>query len=198
MNGIMSDYLDGHILIAMPGMLDENFAETAVLLCAHSEEGAMGLVINRISESFDFERLILQLDLWDKEPEPAAIASANRSRPIHIGGPVDPSRGFVLHSPDYFTKGASVRVTDTICLTATVDILKAMARGSGPKHAMLALGYAAWDAGQLESEIQANGWLHTKANAHLVFDTPIERRYDQAFDDLGIDPTFLVTSAGHA
>ena len=193
----MSDLLDKKILIAMPGMLDDMFADTTVLICAHSDEGAMGLITNKLSDELDFSQLVSQIDLWsDDETPPASFAP--RDCPVHTGGPVDPSRGFVLHSPDYFTKGASVKITKDICLTATVDILRAMACGGGPRHVLLALGYAAWAPGQLEDEIQANGWLHTEATPNLVFGTPVHERYGLAFSGLGIDPSFLTTSAGHA
>lgn len=220
----MSDTLEGKLLIAMPQMLDDNFARTVVLMCLHSDEGAMGLIINRLSRTIDFDTLAAQIDLLDTGasadeadvddtddtgatgdddpmggPGPARASRAQmQTFPVHTGGPVEPSRGFVLHSPDFLCQGASVRVAQNIYLTATVEMLKAMAEGRGPKHAFLALGYAAWDAGQLEREIQANGWLHTDASAKLVFETPLDQIYDGALGALGIDPSFLVTGAGHA
>jgi len=214
----MSDTLESKLLIAMPQMLDDNFARTVVLMCLHSSEGAMGLIINRLSRTIDFDTLAAQIDLLDHgsgadeanaddvgtddaadvRPETPVSRARMRSFPVHTGGPVEPSRGFVLHTPDFLCHGASVRVAQNIHLTATVEMLKAMAEGRGPKHAFLALGYAAWDAGQLEREIQANGWLHTDACPELVFETPLDEIYDRALGALGIDPSFLVTGAGHA
>jgi len=188
--------LDKTILIAMPGMLDETFHETTVLICAHSDDGAMGLVLNRLTDDLRFPALVEQLDLWDSDPAPSLLTP--RDCQIHVGGPVDPSRGFVLHSPDYFCDGSSVRITDDICLTATVDILRELATGAGPEHVLLALGYAAWSPGQLEYELQTNGWLHTEATSELVFSCPVEHRYRRAFARIGIDPGFLATSGGRA
>ncbi|MEO1720329.1 MAG: YqgE/AlgH family protein [Pseudomonadota bacterium] len=191
--------LAGKLLIAMPGMVDDNFAETTVLVCAHSPEGAMGLVTNRPAADMSFARLVEHLELLDNgDPVVQLEGGAPDDCPIHVGGPVEPSRGFVLHSPDYFTEGASVRIIGDICLTATVDILRTMAQGDGPKDALLALGFAAWEPGQLEREIQANGWLHTAATEDLVFKHQPEARYSAAMGALGIDPSFLVTSGGHA
>ena len=193
----MTDYLDKKLLIAMPGMLDDTFAQTTVLLCAHSEDGAMGLITNRLMDDLTFPELLDQIDIWDDENGPDPVLSP-RDCPVHFGGPVDQSRGFVLHSPDYHTEGATVRIGPGICLTATVEILKDLAQGNGPEHVLLTLGYAAWEPGQLEREIQANGWLHADVSAELVFSVPIPERYPLAFNQLGIDPSFLASSAGHA
>ncbi|MEO1265264.1 MAG: YqgE/AlgH family protein, partial [Pseudomonadota bacterium] len=129
-----------------------------------------------------------------------AIQKSRHTKPrrVHVGGPVEPARGFVLHSPDYFVSGASVNVAEGICLTATLEVLATMAQSSRPQDAFLALGYAGWTAGQLETEIQANAWLHTDANAELVFETPIDERYRRAMEQIGIDPSYLVSDAGRA
>lgn len=204
--------LAGQALIAMPGMLDSNFADTVVLICTHTREGAMGLIVNRPAETVTFRRLVKHLDLLgsgeagdnaedDAFPDRADDDTPDDSVspcPVVVGGPVEPSRGFVLHSPDYYSEGNTVRIIPDVCLTATVDILRALARGKGPEHALLALGYAAWDSGQLEREFQANGWLHTPATSALVFETALDKRYSAAFAALGIDPSFLVTSGGTA
>ncbi|MEM1306457.1 MAG: YqgE/AlgH family protein [Pseudomonadota bacterium] len=191
--------LAGKILIAMPGMTDDNFADTTVLVCAHSSEGAMGLITNKLADNMSFARLVDHLDLLDDGDaiEPVEAGSPDDC-PVQIGGPVEPSRGFVLHTPDYFVDGSSVRVVGDICLTATVDILRTMAVGNGPQDAILALGYSAWEPGQLEQEIQANGWLHTDASTDLVFERAPEQKYTAAMDQLGIDPSFLITSGGRA
>ncbi|MEM1371892.1 MAG: YqgE/AlgH family protein [Pseudomonadota bacterium] len=192
----MSDdtYLDGQLLIAMPVMDDARFERSVIFICAHSDEGAMGLVINQQANEITFpdllERLGIVSDLPDAQKSLAQI-------PIHVGGPVETGRGFVLHSRDYFVADSTLSIRDGICLTATVDILKAMAHGSGPDQALLTLGYAGWSPGQLEREIQANGWLNCPADNDLVFGGRVERKYDAALNKLGIDPSFLVNDAGH-
>jgi putative transcriptional regulator len=149
-------YLDGQLLIAMPGMADPRFDKSVIYLCAHSEQGAMGLIINKTTPMMSFGDLISQLDL---APEDAALEPPPElmEMPVLFGGPVEQGRGFVLHTSDYFTDDSSLPVAENIALTATIDILRAMARGDGPERAVLALGYAGWAAGQLESEIQLNG-----------------------------------------
>ncbi|MEL6292212.1 MAG: YqgE/AlgH family protein [Pseudomonadota bacterium] len=190
--------LSGKLLIAMPGMLDDNFSKTTVLMCAHSDEGAMGLITNRLADDISFEKLVENVDLLDDgDPiDPQIIGVGDIA--VHVGGPVEPQRGFVLHSPDYYIDGSSAEITGEICLTATVDILRRLAAGTGPREALLALGYAAWSPGQLETEIQANGWLHTDASADLIFRNALTDRYQAAFDDLGVDPSFLVAQSGRA
>ncbi|MEL7302269.1 MAG: YqgE/AlgH family protein [Pseudomonadota bacterium] len=194
----MTETLEGKLLIAMPVMTDPRFAQSVIFMCAHSDDGAMGLIVNQLSDDVTFRSLISQLDMAEEFdvdiPDPETVAE----RRVHVGGPVDPARGFVLHSPDYFVEGASVTVADGICLTATLEVLASMAQSPSPKDAFLALGYAGWTAGQLEAEIQANGWLHTDATTELVFATPIEDRYRRAMDQLGIDPSFLVSTSGRA
>jgi putative transcriptional regulator len=177
------------LLVAMPSMPDERFARSVVYLCAHSPQGAMGLVVNRPAESLTFPGIIRQLGI-EAETELDAM-------PVHVGGPVESSRGFVLHSADYVRESTLV-IDDTFALTATIDILKAIATGKGPRRQFLALGYAGWAPGQLDAEIQANGWLVAPAAADLVFDTSDARKWEQALRALRIDPALLSTTAGRA
>lgn len=190
-------YLDGQLLIAMPVMEDERFARSVIYICAHSSEGAMGIIVNRPAGSIDFPELLVQLDIVEK-PEQIKLPDHAESMKVLRGGPVETGRGFVLHSSDFFIKDATLPIDDGICLTATVDILKAIAGGTGPKHAILALGYAGWAPGQLENEIQENGWLHCDADADLIFGDDIEEKYDRALHKLGIEPGMLSAEAGHA
>jgi putative transcriptional regulator len=152
-------YLDGQLLVAMPGMMDERFHRSVIYVCAHSAEGAMGIVVNRPAPDLSLPDLLVQLDII---PKADAIRLPDRVERMQVlmGGPVETSRGFVLHTPDFFLEQSTLPIDDGICLTATVDILRAIASGSGPNNALLALGYAGWGAGQLESEIQGNGWLN--------------------------------------
>ena len=188
-------YLDDQFLIAMPGMKDERFARSVIYVCAHSEEGAMGLIINQVQQLL-FPDLLVQLGIMD---ETQAIRLPPRARDLVIrhGGPVDRSRGFVLHSDDYMVE-SSMPVSDQVCLTATVDILRAISAGTGPRHALMALGYSGWGAGQLEHEIADNGWLTCPASLDLLFDPDIDGKYDRVLAALGIDPTHLSIEAGHA
>ena len=190
-------YLDGQLLIAMPVMGDPRFERSVIYLCAHSAEGAMGIIVNRPAGSIDFPGLLVQLDIIKKDDQIKLPENAETLKVLK-GGPVDTGRGFVLHSSDFFIKDATLRIDDGICLTATVDILKAIARGAGPKHAILALGYAGWAAGQLETEIQENGWLHCDADADLIFGGDVEEKYQRALRKIGIDPGMLSNEAGHA
>lgn len=190
-------YLDGQCLVAMPTMGDQRFSRTVIYLCAHSEDGAMGLVLNKPARDVKFVDLLVQLDVIPAEeiirlPQPAEHV------PVLRGGPVETGRGFVLHTPDFFIEQSTLPIDDGICLTATLDVLRAIAHGTGPESAVLALGYAGWAAGQLETEIQANGWLHCDADPALVFDASIDTKYARALHKIGIDPGFLSTQAGHA
>jgi putative transcriptional regulator len=196
-DGSGQGYLDGQLLIAMPAMEDERFARSVIYVCAHSSEGAMGIIVNRPAGSIDFPELLVQLNIIDKA-NPIKLPQNAESMKVLTGGPVDPGRGFVLHSSDFFIEDATLPIDDGICLTATVDILKAIARGGGPKHAVLALGYAGWRPGQLETEIQGNGWLHCAADPDLVFGRDVEDKYLRALRKIGIDPGMLSTEAGHA
>jgi putative transcriptional regulator len=190
-------YLEGQLLIAMPGMPDKRFARSVIYLCAHSPEGAMGLIINQRSEHIGFMGLLQQLGIVGKEAE-ETLPPELLGMWVHNGGPVSTERGFVLHSPDYAADSSTLSIDTGVCLTATIDILKDIARGKGPERSILALGYAGWAPGQLETEIQANGWLHCSAEADLIFDRKLELKYDNALSKIGIDPSHLVCEAGHA
>ncbi|MCX5579590.1 YqgE/AlgH family protein [Kaistia terrae] len=190
-------YLDGQFLIAMPSMEDGRFARSVVYICAHSVDGAMGIVINQIAPQIDFVDLLVQLDVIPDGPEIRLPPKANRMI-VQRGGPVETGRGFVLHSADYFIENSTLSIADNVCLTATLDILKAIVAGSGPRSAMLALGYAGWARGQLEAEIQSNGWLHCPAEDKLIFDADLATKYERAMALLGIDPAMLSDEAGHA
>jgi putative transcriptional regulator len=190
-------YLDGQLLIAMPVMGDPRFERSVIYMCAHSSEGAMGIMVNRPAGSIDFPELLVQLDII-KEADQIKLPENAESMKVLKGGPVDTGRGFVLHSSDFYIENATLRIDDGICLTATVDILKAIAKGAGPKHAILALGYAGWAPGQLENEIQGNGWLHCDADQDLIFGGDVEEKYARALRKIGIDPGMLSNDAGHA
>jgi putative transcriptional regulator len=190
-------YLDGQLLVAMPGMGDERFARTVIYVCAHSPEGAMGIVVNKPAADLSMKDLLVQLDII---PETDIIRLPNRVDRMQVlmGGPVETSRGFVLHSPDFFIDQSTLPIDEGVCLTATVDILRAIARGEGPRSAVLALGYAGWSAGQLESEIQANGWLNCPADPELIFHSALDLKYELALRRIGVDPAMLSMDAGHA
>ena len=190
-------YLDGQLLIAMPVMGDPRFERSVIYMCAHSADGAMGIMVNRPAGSIDFPELLVQLNIIDKAGQ-IKLPETAESMKVLSGGPVDKGRGFVLHSSDFFLANATLPIDGNICLTATVDILKAIANGSGPKHAILALGYAGWAPGQLENEIQSNGWLHCDADTDLIFGDDVEDKYDRALRKIGIDPGMLSNEAGHA
>jgi len=190
-------YLDGRLLIAMPVMGDPRFERSVIYLCAHSAEGAMGIVVNHPVGSIDFPELLVQLGII-KKGEQIELPETAESMKVLRGGPVDTGRGFVLHSSDFFIENATLRIDEAVSLTATVDILKAIAKGSGPKHAILALGYAGWAPGQLETEIQSNGWLHCDADQDLIFGDDIEEKYARALHKIGIDPGMLSNESGHA
>jgi len=190
-------YLDGRLLIAMPVMGDPRFERSVIYMCAHSADGAMGIMVNRPAGSIDFPELLVQLKIIPKADQIKLPENAESMKVLQ-GGPVDTSRGFVLHSGDFYIKDATLRIADGICPTATVDILKAIAKGAGPKHAILALGYAGWHPGQLENEIQGNGWLHCDADPDLVFGDDVDDKYSRALRKIGIDPGMLSNEAGHA
>ena len=190
-------FLDGQMLIAMPSMRDERFMRSVIYVCAHSSDGAMGIVVNQLVPDLDFARLLVKLDVIPSEQR-IELRDDARTVPILKGGPVDTQRGFVLHSSDYFTENSTLPIDHGICLTATIDILKAIAHGSGPEDAVLALGYAGWAPGQLESEIQDNGWLHCSADRDLIFGGNTGQKYSMALQKLGIQPGMLSSEAGHA
>lgn len=190
-----SGFLDNQFLIAMPGMKDDRFARTVVYICAHNEEGAMGLIINQVQQ-LRFPDLLVQLGIL-KEHEAIRLPEHTRDLLVRHGGPVDRSRGFVLHSGDYVVE-SSMPVSQEICLTATVDILRAISAGRGPRQALMALGYSGWGAGQLENEIAQNGWLTCPADPDLLFDADLDRKYDRILASIGIDIAHLSHVAGHA
>jgi putative transcriptional regulator len=188
--------LEGQFLVAMPDMGDERFAQTVILVVGHGSEGAMGLVINQELTELRFADILDELDLGDPDAV-IRLPDSIRQRTVMRGGPVEKGRGFVLHSSDY-KSGNTYPVTGEVSLTATLDVLKAMAFGPAPKAALLALGCCGWSAGQLESEIARNGWLTVPFSRQLVFETPVEQRYDAALASLHITRATLSPDAGHA
>jgi putative transcriptional regulator len=190
-------YLDGQMLIAMPTMGDERFARSVIYICAHSSEGAMGIVLNHPASHISFRDLLVQLDVVKDSDKIQLPPPAHRVKVLR-GGPVETSRGFVLHSSDFFIENSTLPIDEGVCLTATLDILKAIARGEGPRSALLALGYAGWAPGQLENEIHQNGWLHCSADLDLIFGQDTETKYQRALKKIGIDVGMLSSEAGHA
>ena len=184
-----SKFLDGQILIAMPGMQDPRFFKSVVYICAHSTEGAMGLIVNKRADDLVWEDLFKKLDI--------PIGGAGAPNPVHYGGPVETGRGFVLHSSDYHATDATLNVDGVTSMTATLDVLQALGMGTGPDRAIVALGYSGWAPGQLESELQRNGWLLCDPDEKLLFGTDDEAKWDLALAKLGIDPT-LLGAGGHA
>lgn len=182
--------LSGKVLIAMPGMGDPRFEKTVIFLCAHSDEGAMGLIVNKPAQDVNFTELLDRLDI-----APVMGASAP---PIYLGGPVEHARGFVLHSSDYSTEAATLRVDDDYGMTATVEVLEDIAHGSGPHAALLALGYSGWGPGQLETEIAQNGWLIADAESTIIFGVDDDAKWAAALAALGVDPLTLSAEAGRA
>jgi putative transcriptional regulator len=188
--------LIGQFLIAMPHMRDENFARTVVFLCAYGEDGAMGIIVNRKADGIDFDELLDQISI-EIDTENGTEQERLAQIPVHNGGPVETGRGFVLHSQDYLQR-ESVQVTDAIAMTASVEILRSIAEGKGPRNRLLALGYAGWSPGQLESEIQANGWLVTPAEEDILFGPDLDAKWTQALKSMGVNPAALSGSAGRA
>ncbi len=184
-----AEYLSGQMLIAMPGMPDPRFSKTVIYLCAHNDEGAMGLVVNREMEELTFPDLLEQLEI-----DPPNAKDQIR---VLAGGPVEAARGFVLHSADYLQE-ATMLVNEEVGLTATIDILRAIATGEGPRKCLLALGYAGWGPGQLDTEIKENGWLHVEADSKLLFEGDLDAKWQRAMEKIGIDPRMLSDEAGHA
>ncbi len=182
-------YLTGQLLIAMPSMRDPRFARSVIYVCAHNADGAMGLVVNRLVGSVTFPDLLGQLGI-----DAGAVTEEIR---VHFGGPVESGRGFVLHSGDY-RHDSTLQVAKEVALTATVDILNDIANGQGPRRSLLALGYAGWGSGQLDSEFKANGWLSVAADEKLVFDDDLDSKWDRAIAKLGIDVSLLSGDSGHA
>ena len=182
-------YLAGQFLAAMPTMGDPRFDKSVIYICAHSEEGAMGIVVNQPLEELSFPDILEQMGI---EPTPTCDSIT-----VHCGGPVEAARGFVLHSSDYQMDGTLV-VDNTVALSATTEILKAIAYGTGPKQSLMALGYAGWGAGQLDEEIMSNAWLNIPPDAALLWATDDDAKWDTALKNLGISPAMLVGEVGHA
>ncbi|SLN47407.1 hypothetical protein ROJ8625_02311 [Roseivivax jejudonensis] len=182
--------LTGKLLIAMPGMGDQRFANAVVFMCAHSSDGAMGLIVNKPTPEIDLGMLLEQLDI-EAEPDVG-------SEPVHFGGPVETGRGFVLHSPDYTSVVTTLEVDDRFHMTATLDILEEIGRGQGPSRRLMCLGYAGWGPGQLESEFAANGWLACDATTDLVFGTPNPDKWRAALASMGVEALSLSSEGGRA
>lgn len=187
----LSGSLQGRFLIAMPGMEDSRFAQSVIYMCSHSDEGAMGLIVNKLASHISFPDLLSQLHIQTQSLSPVDV-------PVHVGGPVDTGRGFVLHSRDYGGTASTLPVGDGVALTATTDILRAIADGTGPDRYLLLLGYAGWSAGQLEAEIKSNGWLVSDAAPELVFKAETDDKWAAALAHMGVDPLLLSADAGHA
>lgn len=185
-------YLSGQLLVAMPTMSDRRFRRSVIYMCSHSAEGAMGLIVNQRSPDVSLGDLVDQLGLGESGTD------AFLEQSVLNGGPVSTERGFVLHTNDYFADEATLAISDGICLTATIEILKAMAAGQGPRRSVLALGYSGWAPGQLEAEIGANGWLNCPADRDLIFDVDLELKYVRALSKIGIELSHLHSEAGHA
>ncbi len=190
-------FLDGQLLVAMPGMPDSRFARSVIYLCAHSEEGAMGIVVNQAASKVNFSELLVQLDVIAPD-EAIRLPAQAGSVQVLKGGPVETGRGFVLHSNDFFIDNSTLPIDEGVSLTATIDILRAIANGKGPDRAVLALGYAGWSAGQLETEMQHNGWLTCPADPAIIFDTALGSKYERALQKLGVDLGHLSSDSGHA
>lgn len=182
--------LNGKLLIAMPGMGDPRFANSVVFMCSHSDDGAMGLIVNKPTPDLVLDDLLEQLGI--------SKGSGARDIRVHFGGPVEHGRGFVLHSGDYASEATTLEIDDRFGMTATQDILEALAQGTGPDTAILMLGYAGWEPGQLEDEIAENGWLVTDASPEIVFGADSDGKWKAALKTLGVDPLLLSASAGRA
>lgn len=184
-----SGYLVGKCLVAMPAMADTNFARTVVYVCAHTAEGAMGLVVNRTIDQLSFDDILEQMDI---EPGPGT-----RAIRVHFGGPVEAARGFVLHTADYRDEG-TLPVDSNISLTATADVLKDIANGLGPRQRLMVLGYAGWGSGQLDDELKQNSWLICQPDEDILFGDDNDAKWNKAMDRMGIDMSRLSDTAGHA
>ncbi len=192
-----SSFLDGQMLIAMPGMSDPRFDRSVIFMCAHSDNGAMGIIVNKRAPMISFNELLERLDIMPQESR-IKLPDDVQSMLVQFGGPVEPGRGFVLHTSDYFSADTSLPIDERVALTATLDILRAIAGGQGPRRSLLALGYAGWAPGQLEDEIQRNGWLSCTADEDLLFGNDLDGKYLNALHKIGVDPAMLSSEAGHA
>ena len=192
-----TSYLDGQLLLAMPGIGDPRFERSLIYVCAHSEDGAMGIIVNRHADDISFPDLLERLGIITNG-EQIDLPNNVQEMHVHVGGPVETGRGFVLHSNDYFAADCTLPIGSAIGLTATLDVLRAIAEGDGPEQFLLALGYSGWGPGQLEDEILSNGWLHCEASDDLIFSPDLDKKYDAALAKLGVDPRLLSSNAGHA
>ncbi|MCI9866253.1 YqgE/AlgH family protein [Rhizobium skierniewicense] len=195
MNKDETGFLEGHFLIAMPGLEGGVFERSVVYICAHSSAGAMGFIINR-PQQITFTDVLLHLNMLS-QTDAIMLPDQTRQFPVLCGGPVEAGRGFVLHSDDY-SGDSSIPVSEDISLTSTLDIVRAISSGEGPKKATLLLGYAGWGPGQLENEISSNGWLNCPASEDLIFDRSLNNKYERALGLMGVDPRMLSAEAGHA
>ena len=189
-NTLQSSDLSGKLLIAMPGMGDPRFEKSVIFMCAHSDEGAMGLIINKPAPEVKLDELLKQMGIEQADTAASIM--------VHFGGPVEHGRGFVLHSAEYEATEATLKVDETFALSATLDVLEDIATGGGPDQSFLALGYAGWAPGQLEAELQENGWLTTDSSAELVFGTGSVDKWATAIRSMGIDPLMLSAEGGRA
>ncbi len=185
-----AEFLEGRFLVAMPGMGDPRFERTVIYLCAHSAEGAMGLIVNKPAPDVRFGDLLEQLDI------PTGDGMGDQM--VYFGGPVEHGRGFVLHSDEYYVPDSTLRIEGGASMTATVDILKDIAGAKGPREALMTLGYAGWGPGQLEGELQANGWLACDGSEEILFRLPAEKKWEAALKKIGIDPRLLSAEGGRA
>ena len=185
-----ADFLDGKLLVAMPGMGDTRFERSVVFMCAHSREGAMGLIVNKPTPELQFADLLKQLEI--------PIGDTGRTIDVHFGGPVEHGRGFVLHSNDYHSDDDTMEITEQFGMTATMDILRDIAKGEGPTDGLLALGYAGWGPGQLESEFRANGWLICEARPDIIFAPDAATKWEEALKSIGVTPSMLAAAGGSA
>ncbi|WP_417580068.1 YqgE/AlgH family protein [Pelagibacterium sp.] len=191
------DTLKGQFLVATPDIGDERFAEAVIYLVAHGDDGAMGLVVNQPMDDLNLSDILAEIDLDDEE-DAIRIPERLLRQSVFKGGPVDASRGFVLHTSDYFRDGNSFAVDGEVCLTATLDVLRAMMSGNGPDASLLALGYCEWTAGQLEDELRTNGWLTAASSKELLFSLPASKKYEAALAALGVTRATLSPVAGNA
>ena len=185
----IANSLTNQLLIAMPTMADPRFTKSVIFVCVHNEDGAMGLIINKLADGLTFDILLKQLKI---DP-----IGNTQKLPIHFGGPVETGRGFVLHSSDYIRDG-TIEVSDEVSLTATIDILQKISKNNGPKNFLVTLGYAGWGAGQLDAEMQQNSWLHVPPDEDLVFGPDINSKWESAITKIGIDLSLLSAESGHA
>ncbi|MDC9700931.1 MAG: YqgE/AlgH family protein [Alphaproteobacteria bacterium] len=190
-------HLDGQMLIAMPTMEDPQFERSVIYLCAHSEVGAMGIIINRTVKNISLPELLKKLKLFPSKSN-ITLPKEMECKAVHIGGPIEQERGFVIHSPDYHAENETVSINDQIHLTATLDILKKIIEGTGPEQFLLALGYTGWAPGQLENEIHGNNWLNCPVNSQILFTSDLSKRYDMALASIGVNPLHLVSEIGHS